>query len=65
VIHFRDLETLDEDEEYLKRFYPRKDFSYKIKALTEYYKFHKDISRMFMLPICHELNYYHDKRRRI
>lgn len=33
--------------------------------LTEYYKFHKDISRLFMLPTTHILNKFHDKKRRI
>ena len=33
--------------------------------LTEYYKFHKDISRMFMLPTTNILNKYHDKKRRL
>lgn len=33
--------------------------------LSEYYKYHTDISRMFMLPITNILNKYHDKKRRI
>lgn len=33
--------------------------------LTEYYKFHKDIPRLFMLPTTHTLNKYHDKKRRL
>lgn len=33
--------------------------------LTEYYKFHRDIARLFMLPITNTLNKYHDKKRRI
>ncbi len=33
--------------------------------LCEYYKFHKDIPRLFMLPSITTLNKYHDKKRRI
>ncbi len=33
--------------------------------LTEYYKYHKDITRMFMIPTTHVLNKYHDKQRRL
>lgn len=36
-----------------------------MKMLTEYYKFHKDIPRMFMLPTTYSVNKYHDKKRRI
>jgi hypothetical protein len=36
----------------------------KIKILTEYYKFHKDIPRMFMIPETNTLNTFYDKRRR-
>ena len=32
-----------------------------MKMLTEYYKFHKDISRLFMLPTTYTLNKFHDK----
>ena len=33
--------------------------------LTEYYKYHKDIPRLFMPSIGSIMNRYHDKRRRI
>lgn len=56
---------LDEQEEYLKRFYQHKEYPHKIKLLTEYYKFHQDIPRMFCLPETNILNNFHDKKRRI
>lgn len=37
----------------------------KMKDLTEYYKYHKDIPRLFMVSIGNVMNRYHDKRRRI
>lgn len=33
--------------------------------MAEYYKFHRDITRIFMLPITITLNKYHDKKRKI
>lgn len=59
------MATLDEEEEFLNRFYAFHECDGKMKRLTEYYKFHHDISRMFMLPIANILNKYHDKKRRI
>ena len=66
VIHFKDEITWNDDEdEYLKRYYQIQENDFKMKMLAEYYKFHKDIPRLFMIPICDSLNKYHDKKRRI
>jgi hypothetical protein len=51
VIDFKDLKFLDEREEYLKRYYKIFEYSHKLKMLAEYYKFHKDIPRLFFLPL--------------
>ena len=37
----------------------------KIKLLTEYYKFHNDIARIFIMSEAIPLNKYHDKKRRL
>ena len=65
VIIHKDFVIYDEEEEYLKRFYKTNEYDYKIKMLTEYYKFHCDIARMFILPTSLILNKYHDRKRRI
>ena len=65
VINYKDYVTFDEDEEYLKRYYKKNEWKTKIHMLTEYYKFHKDISRLFMMPSTNVLNKYHDKKRRL
>jgi len=65
VIIFRDIEVFEECEEYLKRFYRGVEYEGKIKMLTEYYKYHQDIPRLFMYPIINTLNRYHDKKRRL
>jgi hypothetical protein len=33
--------------------------------LGEYYKYHNDIPRMFMLPAIVPLNWFHDRKRRL
>ncbi|KRX03613.1 hypothetical protein PPERSA_04165 [Pseudocohnilembus persalinus] len=65
VIKYKDQIQYDEEEEYLKRSYKLKEYPHKIKLLTEYYKFHQDIPRMFCLPETVILNNFHDKKRRI
>ena len=65
AIKFKDHQTFDEEEEYLKRFYDGKEIRGKISILTEYYKFHKDVPRIFMFSIARIMNYYHDKKRKI
>ncbi|CAD8173521.1 unnamed protein product [Paramecium pentaurelia] len=64
VINYKDQLVIDEDEEYFKRFYQIKEFPQKIELLTEYYKFHVDIARIFQEPICSILNKYYDKKRK-
>lgn len=63
-----------ESEEYLKRykfewfltsFYGKKDIKSKKQSLLEYYKYHKDIPRLFMKPVFTSINRFHDKRRRL
>ena len=56
---------MDEEEYYLKRFYKQKEIQSKIKLLTEYYKFHFDIARIFLEPLNSIINSMHDKKRKI
>ena len=65
LINYNDMEVLDEEGEYLKRFYCANEHIHKIRILTEYYKYHKDIPRLFMIPITITLNKYLDKKRRM
>ncbi|CAD8213512.1 unnamed protein product [Paramecium octaurelia] len=64
VIHFKDWLTIDEEDEYLKRYYKLEEYPQKIALLTEYYKFHADIARIFEEPVCTVLNRYYDKKRK-
>lgn len=73
TVFYRDLETILEQEEYIKRlrllwltrYYPKKELKAKKSALLEYYKYHKDIPRLFMNPVYGSINRFHDKRRRL
>ncbi|CAD8047011.1 unnamed protein product [Paramecium sonneborni] len=65
VVFYRDLECMVEEEEYLKRSYAKKETTSKIKALLEYYKYHKDIPRLFMQKVYITINKFHEKKRRI
>lgn len=65
VCLYRDIEHIIEDEEYLKRIYLLKENKFKMNQLTDYYKFHKDIPRMFMPHLCKTIHKFHDKRRRL
>lgn len=45
--------------------YLLKENKFKMNQLTDYYKFHKDIPRMFMPHLCKTIHKFHDKRRRL
>ncbi|CAD8196636.1 unnamed protein product [Paramecium octaurelia] len=64
VIRYKDWYGYDDDDEYLKRFYFTDEYPQKVQLLTEYYKFHTDIARLFMEPIATLLNKYYDKKRK-
>ncbi|CAD8105711.1 unnamed protein product [Paramecium primaurelia] len=64
VIRYKDWYGYDDDDEYLKRYYFTDEYSQKVQLLTEYYKFHTDIARLFMEPIATLLNKYYDKKRK-
>ncbi|CAK61717.1 unnamed protein product (macronuclear) [Paramecium tetraurelia] len=64
-ILYKDVIMYDTPEELLCKIY-KSDMMYeKLQMLGEYYKFHNDIPRLFMLPAIIPLNYYHDKKRRL
>jgi len=49
VVLLRDEQILGEQEEYCKKLYKRKTL-YKLQELTEYYKYHSEIPRTYMIP---------------
>ncbi|CAD8122540.1 unnamed protein product [Paramecium sonneborni] len=64
-IVFKDVIMYDTPEELICKIYQSNIVYEKLQMLGEYYKFHNDIPRLFMLPAIIPLNYYHDKKRRL
>ena len=59
------IQEFENKEEMLKRFYHQKEYSKKIKLLSEYYKYHEDVPRLAMLPLSGIVHNYHDQKRRV
>jgi len=56
VINFKDEICFTEMEEHVKKVYHKNNLNAKITYLTEYYKFHKEVPRCFINPVCKNLN---------
>ena len=65
TIRFADDNCMLDDEELLKRSYRLPEYAGKITLLTEYYKFHEDVPRFFILPVAQVVYNFYDKKRRI
>lgn len=57
--------VLDDTDECLSRIYRLEESVEKLAMLSEYYKYHNDIPRMFMIPAITAINWFHDRKRRI
>lgn len=65
-ILFRDYEDFyDTETEQLKRVYSQKDYKRKLVQLSEYYKYHVEIPRIFCKDCTDNYFDYHDKKRQI
>ncbi|CAD8110832.1 unnamed protein product [Paramecium primaurelia] len=64
-ILYKDVLLYYTSEELLCKVYNSTILYDKLQMLGEYYKFHNDIPRLFMVPAIIPLNYYHDKKRRL
>lgn len=65
VMVFTDLLCFYEDDQLLKRLYKSDEYPQKIALLSEYYKYHEDVPRVFMMPVAKVVHNYYDKKRRI
>lgn len=65
VISFKDNVLYEEEEEYMTEVFNENRIGKKIEFLTEYYKFHNEIPRIFIKEVCDIMNRYHDKKRKI
>jgi hypothetical protein len=65
TIRLTDYNCFDDSEDLLKRFYQIEEYPIKIEMLTEYYKFHEDVPRFFVLSVAQTVYNFYDKKRRI
>lgn len=65
VISFKDNVLIEEEEEYMTEVFEPTRTKKKVEFLTEYYKFHNEIPRIFIKEVSDVMNRYHDKKRRI
>ena len=65
AIEFIDMMAYHEEEDTLKRLYTIGEYPQKIALLSEYYKYHEDVPRLFMMPVATVVHNYYDKKRRI
>lgn len=65
VIKYRDMEDQMKKEEVLRRVYFLEEYDSKFQQLTEYYKFHKEIPRIFSKNEYDIYFDYHDRKRKV
>lgn len=49
----------------MNRVYEKSEYKKRIKLLTEYYKYHNDVPRLFMMPVAEVIHNFYDKKRRL
>lgn len=65
VISYKDHEQMGATEEYLKKGYKKTEYPKNINKLCEYYKFHKEIPRIFAKEVYDTFFDHHDKKRKV
>jgi hypothetical protein len=65
VIKWKDEKDYGVVDEVMKRFYYVEEYQGKFAQLTEYYKFHKEIPRVFSKEEYDLYFDYHDKKRKV
>lgn len=65
AIMMKQIQNIDSKCESMTRFFPTSEQNTHLKALTEYYKYHREVPRLFMIPISEIIHEYHDRMRRI
>ncbi|CAD8188684.1 unnamed protein product [Paramecium octaurelia] len=65
IIQFKDNLAYGEEDELFKRYYPKSDQQNKFDQLLEYYKYHKDIPRMFLPKLSDLAIYFYEKKKQL
>lgn len=61
--HYRDIEYLIDEDEYLKRSYKLQEYKSKMSMFKEYYFYHEDCPRVFMPDIEVIYGKWQDRKR--
>lgn len=64
-LQFIDLDSLSQTEECLKRVYAAPELAEKLKMLTDYYKFHEDVPKIFMKSASAIVHTHYDRTRKL
>ena len=64
-IIFIDMQHYLQEDNLLKRVYLAAEQPAKLNLLTEYYKYHEDVPRLFMVKLAQIVHNFYDKKRRI
>lgn len=65
AIAYSDIENSLNPVGYFKQFYARHEQPAKLKMSTEYFKYHEDVPRLFMIDLAPVIHNFYDKKRRI
>lgn len=65
LITYKDQMALLTSDELLKKYYKMKDYQGKVSKLCEYYKFHKEIPRIFAKEVYDTFFDHHDQKRKV
>lgn len=65
TVQFKQISHMQKHTEAVSRFYPLSQQTLHLRSLTEYYKFHSEVPRLFMMPVSEIIHEFHDKKRRV
>ena len=65
LLDFSDMLAFIDSNGCIRKIYAIEILGSKLKALTEYYKYHEDVPRLFMRFLFEKIHYFYDKKRRI
>ncbi|CAD8084642.1 unnamed protein product [Paramecium primaurelia] len=65
IIEFKDYLHFQDDDEYLKRYYPSNQQPQKLKSLLDYYKYHQNLPRMFFGVLAEIAISFYEKKKYI
>lgn len=65
LLDYQNLVHYLEDKTQVTKFINSDKQDYHLRRVAEYYKYHDDVPRIFMMPIAKVIHKYYDKTRRI